>query len=80
MFYYQLFPQIFHNLFITSSHLLNYGTRTASDYRSHSCRTNLTQFTILYQGPKIRNSLPAPITCLQSFPSFKKKMLEFLLK
>lgn len=41
---------------------------------------NLTQFVILCQGPKICNSLPAYVTCLQSFPSFKKKMVEFLLK
>lgn len=73
---------LLHNLFISSSHdqLHNYGTRTAGNYRSHCCRTNLTQFTILYQGPKIRNSLPTPITSLQSFPSFKKKMVEFSLK
>ena len=37
------------------------------------CRTDLKQITILYQGPKIWNSLAAPITCSQSFPSFKKK-------
>ena len=28
----QWLPQMFHNLFITSSQLHNYGTRTASDY------------------------------------------------
>ena len=36
-------------------------------------RTNLKQITILYQGPKIWNSLPVTITSLSSFPNFKKK-------
>ena len=64
MFYYhnQLLPPMFLNLFSTSSQVHNYGTRTASHYQSHSCRTNLKQFPILYQGPKIWNSLPTPNT------------------
>ena len=67
MFYYhnQLLPSMFLNLFVT---------------RLHPCRTNLKQFTILYQGPKIWNSLPATITCSPSLPSFKKKILGFLIK
>ena len=54
----QLLPPMFLNLFLTSSQVHNYGTRAANHYRSHSCRTNLKQFTILYQGPKIWNPLP----------------------
>ena len=54
----QLLPPMFLNLLLTSSQVHNYGTRAANHYRSHSCRTNLKQFTILYQGPKIWNSLP----------------------
>ena len=82
MFYYhnQLLPSMFLNLFVTSGQVHNYGTRTVNSYRSHPCRTNLKQFTILYQGPKIWNSLPATITCSPSVPSFKKKILGFLIK
>ena len=82
MFYYhnQLLPSMFLNLFVTSGQVHNYGTRTVNSYRSHPCRTNLKQFTILYQGPKIWNSLPATITRSPSLPSFKKKILEFLIK
>ena len=36
-------------------------------YRPHNCRTNHKWFTILYQGPKIWNSLPVSITGLTSF-------------
>ena len=82
MFYYhnQLLPSMFLNLFVTSGQVHNHGTRTVNSYRSHPCRTNLKQFTILYQGPKIWNSLPPTITCSPSFPSFKKKILGFLIK
>ena len=80
MFYYQnqLLPPMFLNLFLTSSQVHNYGTRTANHYRSRSCRTNLKQFTVLYQGPKIWNSLPISITSSSSFFPFKTKMLQFL--
>ena len=66
-------------VFNISSQVHNYGTRTAGRYRSHSCRTNLKQFTILYQGPKIWNSLPISISSSSSFLTFTKKMLEFYL-
>ena len=48
-----LLPSLFLNLFNTSSHIHSYSTRTANNYRVPHCRTNLKQFTILYQGPKI---------------------------
>ena len=67
----QLLPSMFLNLFLTSSQVHNYGTRAANHYRSHSCRTNRKQFTILYQGPKIWNSLPISITSSSSFFTFK---------
>ena len=35
-------------------------------------------FTVLYQGPKIWNSLPISITSSSSFITFKTKMLQFL--
>ena len=82
MFYYRnnLLPPLLLNLFVTNSQIHNYGTRTASNYRTHLCRTNLKQFTILYQGPKIWNSLPVSVTCSSNLLSFKMKMQEFLLK
>ena len=68
------------NLFVTSGQVHNYGTRTVNSYRSHPCCTNLKQFTILYQGPKVWNSLPAPIICSPSLPSFKKKIIRVFNK
>ena len=46
------------NLFVTNSQIHNYNTRSAANYRYHPCRTNIKQFTILYQGPKLWNTLP----------------------
>ena len=43
-------------------------------------RTNLEQFTILRQGPKIWNSLPVLVTHSSNLLSFKTKMQEFLNK
>ena len=75
-----LLPPLFRNLFMTNSQVHRYDTRTASNYRVHSCRTNIKKFTILYQGPRIWNCLPASVTNLSSFSIFKNKVLEFLLK
>ena len=42
-------PPLFRNLFMTNSEVYRNDTRTASNYRVHSCRTNIKKFTILYQ-------------------------------
>ena len=75
-----LLPPFFRNLFMTNSQVHRYEKRTAGNYRVHSCRTNIKKFTILYQGPRIWNCLPASVTNLSSFSVFKNKVLEFLLK
>ena len=70
----------FWTCFFENSQTHGYSTRTANNYRVHHCWTNVKKFTILYQGPKIWNSLPVQITSLSSLPNFKKKLLEFLVK
>ena len=76
-----LLPPLFFNLFMTNSQVHRYDTsRTAGNYRVHSCRTNIKKFTILHQGPRVWNCLPASITNLSSFPTFMNKVLKFLLK
>ena len=82
MFLYHIYllSPLFYNLFMTNSHVHRYDTRTASNYRVHSCRTNIKKFTILYQGPRIWNCLPASVTNLSSFSIFKSKVLEFFFK
>ena len=65
---------------MTNCQIHRYDTGTASNYQVHSCRINIKKFRILYQGPKIWNCFPVSIIDLSSFPVFKNKMLEFLLK
>ena len=75
-----LLPPLFSTCCFTNSQTHGYSSRTAKNYRVHHCRTNLKNFTILYKGPKIWNSLPVQNTSLSSFLNFKKKLLEFLVK
>ena len=49
MFYrhHQLLPSPFLNLFVTNSQVHNYNTRLSVNYRSHACRINVKEITIL---------------------------------
>ena len=76
----QLLPDNFHRLFLTNRDIHNYNTRQVIDYRSHHCRTNIKQFTILYQGPKIWNSLPRKLLTSPSISVFKKAIKQYLIE
>ena len=78
-YYHQLLPPLFLDLFVTSHHIHNYNTRISSHFRSHACRTSTKQFTILFQGPKIWNSLPNSISSIFLLQSFQTKVFDFLL-
>ena len=78
-YHHQLHPPSFLNLFVTNSQVHNYNTRSQANYRSHPCRTNIKQFTILYQGPKLWNTLPTIVTNSESSPCFKSRMFTYLL-
>ena len=68
-YYHQNLPSVFSNLFITSYQVHGYNTRNAHRFRSHPCRTNIKRFTILFQGPKVWNTLPSSLTSSSSsFP------------
>jgi hypothetical protein len=72
-----LLPSSFHMIFNTGSQMHIYNTR--ADYRTHACRTNIEQFTILFQGPKLWNSLPKNIINQVTPRCFRNRMLEHLL-
>ena len=76
-YYHQLLPPLSLDLFVTSRHIHNYNTRISSHFRSHACRTNTKQFTILFQGPKIWNSLPNSITSICICNRLKRKFFFF---
>ncbi len=52
LYHHCMLPTCFDELFITNNqiHIHGYNTRSAGNYRSHACRTNIKQFTILYSG------------------------------
>ena len=74
-----LLPSSFHMIFTTGSQMHINNTRHAADYRTHACRTNIKQFTILFQGPKLWNSLPKNIINQVTPRCFRNRMLEHLL-
>ena len=76
-YHHHLLPSPFLNLFLTNSQIHNCETRASALFRPHICRTNIKQFTILYQGPKIWNALPPSVTSSSSLSSFKRKFLDF---
>ena len=76
----RLLPSIFLDLFQTSSQIHNYNTRSATSLRPHKCRTNIKQFTVLFQGPKIWNALSSTLTSSTSLFSFSKDSNPLCLK
>ena len=73
-YHHNLLPSSFRDLFLSSNQVHQYETRLASQYRPHFCRTNIKQFSILYRGPKIWNSLPVSLISSPSvfrFVSFR---------
>ena len=71
-YHHNLLPSSFRDLFLSSNQVHQYETRLASQYRPHFCRTNIKQFSILYRGPKIWNSLPVSLISSPSIFVFKK--------
>ena len=64
-------PLAFHKLFLSSNQVHRYETLLASQYRPHFCGTNIKQFSILYRGPTIWNSLPVTLISSSSIFVFK---------
>ena len=69
----KLLPPCFFNLFNANKQVHNYNTRNVDSYRSHACRTNIKQFTVLSRGPKLWNSLPDTIRKAETLSSFRIK-------
>ena len=78
-YHHNFLPVSFQCFFTTGEQFHHYNTRTASQYRSHFCRTNVKNFSILYQGPKVWNSLPDTIVSSSSISINKKKRLKKLI-
>ena len=79
-FHKKLLPPCFSNLFNVNKQVHNYNTRNADQYRPHACKTNIKQFTILFSGPKLWNSLPDSVRKAETLGSFRNRMIKYLLK
>ena len=81
MFYYRnnLLPPLLLNLFVTNSKIHNYGTRTANNYRTHLCRTNLKQFQSSTKVLKFGNLFLFQSLLRQTFLVLGQKCKSFYL-
>ena len=69
-------PISFTQIFQTGNQIHQYSTRYSDFYRPHTCRTNIKKISILFQGPRIWNSLPNDIKNAPSFSIFKRVMIK----
>ena len=67
----QLLSPTFLRLFIKGNEIHNYNTRYAKFYRTYSCKTTNKQHTILFNGPKLWNSLPESVKQAETLDSFR---------
>ena len=71
-------PIAFTQIFQTGNQIHQYSTRYSDFYRPHMCRTNIKNFSILFQRPRIWNSLPSNIKNAPNFNIFKRVIKPFL--
>ena len=71
-------PIAFTQIFQTGNQIHQYSTRYSHFYRPHTCRTNIKKFSILFQSPRIWNSLPNNIKNAPTFNIFKRVIKPFL--
>ena len=71
-------PIAFTQIFQTGNQIHQYSTRYSDFYRPHTCRTNIKKFSILFQGPRIWNSLPNNTKNAPTFNIFKRVIKPFL--
>ena len=65
-------------IFQTGNQIHQYSTRYSDIYRPHTCRTNFKKFSILFQGPRIWNSLPNNIINAPTLNIFRRVIKAFL--
>ena len=72
-----LLPKCFDNIFLETNQVHGYNTRSSKSFYIFSCRTNIRQFSIRFQGPKFFNSLSNDIKTSISIFSFISKLKSF---
>ena len=78
LFHKRMLPANFDNLFCCVNQVHNYNTRNSKLYYVPFCRTNIKQFSVIYQGVKFSNSISQNIYDAPSVSCFKKKLKVYL--
>ena len=74
-----LLPNMFKEMFYFSNQVHSYNTRNSNSFHIFPCRTNIRQFGIRFQGPKLFNTLLVDIQNSENVSSFKTKLKALLL-
>jgi hypothetical protein len=72
-----LLPKSFNSMFVLNNQVHTYVTRHSKAFHVPLCRTNIKQFCVRFQGPKLFNSLPLELVNSTSLISFKRKLKGF---
>ena len=72
-----LLPKSFNSMFVLNNQVHTYDTRHSKAFHVPLCRTNIKQFCVRFQGPKLLNSLPLELVNSTSLISFKRKLKAF---
>ena len=73
-------PPVIESMFIKNSDVHKYPTRQTHSYHLPKTRLRLLQNTLIYNGPKLWNSLDPQLQQTNNFYTFKRKIKSFLLK
>ena len=71
-------PISFTQIFQTGNQIHQHSTRYSDYYRPHTSRINIKKISILFQGPRIWNSLPIDIKNAPTLSIFKRTIKPFL--
>ena len=74
-----LLPNYFREMFTLTSQIHSHNTRNSNLFYIFPCRTNIRNFSIRFQGPKLFNSISPEIQNSESVGSFGKRLKKFLL-
>ena len=70
----------FNNMFLLNCDVHSYNTISKNSFRLPYCRTNVTKFSLCFQGPKLLfNSLSSEIQNTSSIALFNTKLTSFFL-
>ena len=76
----ELLPCAIQNYFKLNSSIHKYATRNASNYHLPKIRTSVMKRSILFDGPKLWNSIPVTIRNCRSLQTFKQKYKMYLIE